>query len=106
MPVSYTVIATLPDQATRDEYVAWLLGGHVRAVKRGGATEAVVVQVDEPAEPIRVESRYVFPTPEAFRAYVDHHAPLLRGDGLSRFGGRVGFERRVGTVLVGPGADA
>lgn len=108
MPLSYSVTATLPDAATRDEYVEWLAEGHVRQVIDAGASEGWVIRIDDPEEPLRVESRYIFPTSEAFRAYVEHHAPALREDGLRRFGGRgVGFERRVGTVLEpGEGARA
>jgi len=84
VPVPYSVIATLPDEPTRDEYVAWLLDGHLAGVLRGG----------------------VFPTPESFLAYLADYAPPPRGDGLARFGACVMFAGRVGAVLVGPGADA
>ena len=104
--VAYTVIATLPDEPTLREYVAWLMGGHIQAIVRGGATSAEVIgpapsATNGPGMIFRVESRYIFPTPEAFAAYEAVHAPALRADGITRFGGRPGisFARSVGVVV-------
>jgi hypothetical protein len=106
LPLAYTVVATLPDERTLAEYTAWLLAGHIQAVLRGGATSAEVIGPDpaalaEGGAPIRVESRYIFPTRAAFEAYEAVHAPALRADGAARFGGRPGvsFSRAVGLVL-------
>jgi hypothetical protein len=104
--VAYTVIATLPDEPTLAEYVDWLLDGHIQAVIRGGAVSAEVIG-PSPKGPIgsdmifRVESRYIFPTREAFETYEAVHAPALRADGSTRFGGRAGisFARSVGEVV-------
>lgn len=104
--VAYTVLATLPDERTLAEYVEWLLDGHIQAVVRGGATSAEVIR-PSPSGPkesemiFQVESRYTFPTQEAFEAYEALHAPALRADGSTRFGGREGitFVRSVGRVV-------
>lgn len=97
----YSVIATLPDAGAAAEYVAWLTGGHTRAVIAGGAASAEVVRVEEPAEPVRVESRYVFASRADYDRYLRDHAPALRADGMARFGtGRgVTFERRIGRIV-------
>ena len=99
--IAYTVTATLPDKATSSEYVAWLLDGHVDAVLAGGAIRANVVRIDRPADPIRVQTCYVFPSQEALDDYTQDHAPSLQADGLARFGpGRnVSFERTIGVIL-------
>jgi len=101
LAIAYTVIATLPDLATRDEYVAWLENGHMDAVIKGGAHSAAIVIVDEPATPFQVETRYTFQTRDAFDQYVARVAPALRADGLERFppGKGVGMVRRIGRIL-------
>jgi hypothetical protein len=99
--IAYSVIATLPDARTADEYVAWLEDGHVDAVVRGGAHSAMIVRIQDPSHPIQVETRYIFSTRDAFDRYVREAAPGLRADGLRLFGpGRgVSMERRVGIVV-------
>ncbi|MDX9912350.1 MAG: DUF4286 family protein [Phycisphaerales bacterium] len=99
--ISYTVIATFPDAALADEYVAWLEDGHVDAVIEGGAHSAMIVRLTEPAEPVQVETRYAFRSRADFDRYVAHTAPALREDGLRKFGpGRgVRMERRIGSVV-------
>lgn len=106
-PVAYTVIAELPDEGTLREYLDWLTPGHIGEVVAGGATGAQVIgPIPGPGggyeAPIRVESRYIFPTLEAFRAYETIHAPRLREEGLRRFGPQRGIRmtRSVG-VLAG-----
>ena len=106
-PVAYTVIAEIPDEGTLREYLAWLTPGHIGEVVAAGATGAQVIGPMPGADggfqgPIRVESRYIFPTLEAFRAYETIHAPRLRAEGLERFGPQRGIRmsRSVG-VLAG-----
>jgi hypothetical protein len=98
---AYTVIATLPDPQTADEYVRWLTGGHIAAVLRGGAESGMVVRIEEPAAPLQVESRYVFPSREGYDRYIREVAPDLRADGLRKFGPERGIrmERRLGTIV-------
>lgn len=81
-PLVYTVIATVPP-AVADDYVAWLLDGHVQAVVDGGAAHATVTRLD--GAPVRVESRYVFETAADFARYEATVAPALRADGIARF---------------------
>jgi len=99
--IAYTVRATFPSSEMADEYVAWLVGGHIGGVVRGGAESGEVVRVSEPAEPIVVEARYRFPDRAAFDRYEREHAPALRAEGRARFGPERGivFERTIGTIL-------
>ena len=99
--IAYTVIASFPDERTREEYIGWLRGGHIDLVLAGGAESAAVVRMEEPAEPPRVEVRYRFADRGAYQRYIERHAPALRAEGLRLFGGRPGvrFERTVGEVL-------
>jgi len=103
---AYTVTATLPDEQTAEEYIQWLNGGHIQAVLAGGAESAMVVRTDEPATPLFVETRYLFPTRDALTRYLQHAAPALRAEGLARFPAERGvrFSREVGTVRGGAGA--
>jgi len=98
--IAYTVVATLPDQQTASEYIAWLLDGHIAAVVRGGAQSGEVVRLLEPPKPIQVEARYRFASREAFDRYVSEEAPKLRAEGLSKFPPERGirFERRLGAL--------
>lgn len=105
-PILYAVTASLPDEPLRDEYVAWLTGGHVQDVIAAGAIEARVVVLDPepPSSPgenatFRVESVYIFPTRQALETYFRDHAPRLRAQGVARFASRgVTFQRRIGRV--------
>ena len=105
--IAYTVTATLPDDSTAREYIAWLEDGHVDAVVAAGADSAMIVRLDPPvlqALPpgsVEVETRYVFSTRDLFDRYIEHAAPALRADGLRRFGPERGirYERRTGVIL-------
>ena len=88
----YTVVCEATSHEIADAYEAWLLDGHVEDVIEAGALEAEVLRRDDG---LTIESRYVFPSREAFAAYERDHAPRLRADGLARFPGRFGGERRV-----------
>jgi hypothetical protein len=99
--ILYSVIATLPDEPTRSEYIAWLNDGHLDQVVKGGARSAMIVRVLEPPTPPRVETRYVFDTRDLFDRYLRESAPALRQDGLQRFPPSRGItmERRLGEIL-------
>lgn len=99
--VAYTVVAILPDEATRGEYLEWLEDGHVDAVIKAGAHSAMIVRVVEPADPLRVEARYVFANRAMLDTYLAQHAPELRAEGLRRFPPSRGvrFERSIGVVV-------
>jgi len=98
--ISYTVVATLPDEQTASEYIAWLEGGHVAEVVGAGANNGMIIRIQDPATPIQVETRYLFANQAAFDRYVREAAPGLRAAGLGRFplSRGIRFERRVGTV--------
>lgn len=103
--VLYAVTATLPSAEVAEEYVHWLCDGHVELVLRGGAHSAMIVRL-EPGPELppgcrRVMTQYVFPTREVFETYLRDHAPILRADGLSRFGPERGIrmDRVVGTIV-------
>lgn len=99
--IAYTVVATMPDEQTGREYVAWLRDGHVDGVLQGGASAGLIVQIDDPAAPIRIETRYRFASMAAFDRYEAEAAPALRADGLARWPGRgVTFERTIGRIVV------
>ncbi len=98
--LAYTVIATLRDEATAAEYIAWLKGGHIQAVVDGGAIEGSVIRIEDPSSPVQVESRYLFRSREDYDRYLRDYAPRLRAEGLARFGpDRVGLSRRLGRVM-------
>lgn len=105
--VMYTVRATCPDEATRARYIDWLANGHAQAVKDGGATAAVIVQLDSepPAAGARaafkVEVRYAFQDRPALERYFQEFAPGLRADGLRLFGPDSGvtLERTIGDAV-------
>lgn len=101
MTIAYSVIATLPDQATADEYVSWLEDGHIAAVIAGGAHSGVIVRITDPSVPIQIETRYTFTTRQAFDRYTQSFAPSLRANGLRRFSPDRGitFQRRIGDVI-------
>ncbi len=99
----YAVTATIHDPGLCREYTRWLLAGHIDAVLRGGATAASVVRLDGDG-PARIETRYRFPSREAFAAYEAGPAIALREEGRALFAGRgVEFERRVGEFLADQG---
>lgn len=99
--IAYTVVATLPDDAVASEYTAWLESGHLDAVLKAGAGNAVIVRIQDPPSPLQVETRYLFPSREVFERYLREAAPGLRAEGLQRFPPErgVSFHRRVGVVL-------
>jgi hypothetical protein len=83
----------------RDEYVAWLEDGHLQAVLDGGAVRAALVVLDGDGAPFRVQSKYRFPSRDAFKTYEREVAPALRAAGVSGFAARgVTFERSLGVV--------
>jgi len=114
--IFYAVTATLPDEQTAREYLAWLEDGHVDAVIDAGAHSGMIVRLDpDPPEMFpdspsdtppgnprpRVETQYVFATRERFDRYVQRDAPALRADGLKRFPPERGivFARRTGVIV-------
>lgn len=101
MPIAYSVYASLSDPDTRDEYIAWLRGGHVEAVVAAGASEARIVAVEDPGSPIQVQVHYIFPDRPSLDRYLRDHAPRLRAEGVARFPASRGIalRREVGVIL-------
>lgn len=99
--IAYTVTAELPDAETRRAYISWLCQGHVDDVIKGGALSGSIIRIEDPAEPSRVETRYLFAGRDNLEAYLRDHAPALRADGLARFGPESGvrFSRTVGELI-------
>jgi hypothetical protein len=81
MSFAYTVLGEFETVAVADEWVSWLLHGHLDDVLKGGALEAVLVRFS----PVRLEVRYVFADAHAFAAYERDAAPKLRAEGLAKF---------------------
>lgn len=112
--ISYSVIVSLPTAGLAADYVAWLLGGHVQAVIRGGASSGEIVVLDaEPTSPetggptanggvagARVMAHYVFASRAVFDEYVRLYAPALRAEGLAKFPPSTGvtYQRLVGEI--------
>jgi hypothetical protein len=99
--IAYTVRATLPDKPVADEYIAWLQDGHIQAVIKGGAASAEIVQITDPAAPIRVEARYIFQDRAALDRYFRDSAPALRAEGLAKFppSRGIALERMIGQLV-------
>lgn len=100
--ILYMVAATLPDEATAREYVAWLEDGHVDQVIDGGAHSGMIVRIEgAPGAAPRVETHYVFSTRERYEAYLATHADALRAEGLKKFPPERGirFERKLGEIV-------
>ncbi len=89
----YTVVAEAETREIADAFEAWLVEGHVEDVIEAGALEAEVIRRDDG---LSLESRYVFPSREAFEVYEREQAPRLRAEGLSRFPSGVRFTRTTG----------
>lgn len=100
--ICYMVTATLPDEATLAEFVAFLEDGHVDDVLKHGAHSAMIIRLD-PAEgaDFRVMTQYIFPTRALFDRYIKDFAPALRAEGLRRFPPDRGvrFERQIGVIV-------
>lgn len=97
--IAYTVSVTFQDKALADEWVSWLSDGHIAEVLAGGATDAEIVQLDEPG--LAFEVRYHFPSRTVFQQYENDHAPRLRAEGLERFPVEKGvtYRRSVGVIV-------
>ena len=102
--ILYTVRATLPNVPLRSRFLAWLVPGHVLAVRAGGAEVIRVVLPDRPNDdaPAVVEIQYVFPSRTAFEAYLRNHAPALRADSARHFPPECGIthERSVAEIAT------
>lgn len=86
------------DATIRDAYLAWL-GPHMRELcALPGFVDAQLFEVDEPAADagrVSLCARYLLRDDAALDAYLRDHAPRLRADGESRFGGSFRASRRI-----------
>ncbi len=101
--LAYTVYTTFQDPALADEWLRWLREGHIAEVKSGGATDAEIIELDDPGAGRRAfEVRYHFPSRDAFERYERDHAPRLRAEGLELFPTErgVAYRRAVGVVVT------
>ena len=100
--ILYTVRTTLPSVALQSRYLAWLVPGHIAAVKAGGAESVRVVLPDRTSDhpAAAIEVHYVFPSRPSFDTYLREHAPALRADAISHFPPETGLisERQVGEI--------
>lgn len=89
----YVVRAELPDSETGTEYSSWLRAGHIDEVCRVSGATAEIVELG--TDHAIIEVHYLFPSQAAFETYERDHAPLLRAEGMARFGDRARFSRRL-----------
>lgn len=105
--LTYSVLTTLPSENLAQEYLRWMIDGHVSQVIAGGAVSGRVVRLDPPSESVtgagfRVLAIYHFPSRETFARYELDFAPALRQEGRARFGPDrgVSMQRFVGDVVL------
>src|SRR5258706_11234476 len=95
--IAYTVTCELDDEASRDSWVEWLVKKNIAEGCAAGASDAEGVKLDGTSSCI---ARHQFATREDFDAYIEHHAPRLRAEGLAHAPkGGVRFQRNVGEVV-------
>jgi hypothetical protein len=84
------------EKAIEIDYRAWL-AKHIEQVKQaGGFTGAMQFDVEsDEANHVGLCVHYQAASREAISAYVQYQAPLLRADGVQRFGDRFSATRRI-----------
>jgi hypothetical protein len=100
--IAYTVAVTFHDDALAEEWLRWLIGGHVQEVIACGAMDAEIIRLDGPGRSFEI--RYHFDSRESFQRYEREHAPRLRAEGLKLFPTENGvvYRRTVGRVVSTP----
>ncbi len=103
----YFVRIECETKAIQDSFVAWLRNGHYAAVIAAGALNAELVYLDplpnaDPNAPCVMESRYEFPSREAFARYEAGPAIALRAEGMTKFppSSGVRMSRATGTSML------
>jgi hypothetical protein len=101
MMIEYAVRSIFPDQSLVQDYLDWLVEGHIQDVLDGGALSGYAALETEPDDAIVVISRYLFASRDSYDRYVTETAPKLREEGLSKFGPHTGIamKRSLGTVF-------
>ncbi len=86
------------DAVIETEYRAWLRHHVDEILALPGFIDARVFDVVDPTPTpgrIAICTQYRLRDAAALQDYFDKHAPRLRGDGMTRFGGRFSASRRV-----------
>ena len=85
------------DAGIEAEYRDWLHAHVAEILALPGFIDAQVFDIVEPAVDGRIGicMHYRLHDAAALQAYFDQHAPRLRADGITRFGGRFSASRRV-----------
>ncbi|CAN5531303.1 hypothetical protein BH09PLA1_BH09PLA1_25240 [soil metagenome] len=96
--IKYTVTGTFNDQATAEEWIAWLRGEQIAQMVSCGATSGEITRIENP--PFMVQVQYRFESRSAFSVYQLNHGPRLRAAMLGKFPPQRGaeFARTIGTV--------
>lgn len=96
--ILYTVAVSFTDAGDAERWLAWLREGHIAEVKAGGATSALVVQLE--GEELAFEVQYRFPNRNIFSTYERDHAPRLREEGLRLFPTERGIRYRRSVAAI------
>ena len=93
----YQVTATLQDRSAEQQYIDWLMAGHLQAVCKW-AFRAEIVPLDYGDLSPQVMSIYWFFKRDEFDLYEVEGAPLLRKEGIefAKTLGGITFERQMG----------
>lgn len=84
--------------ARADEYRDWLRAHVAEIVSLPGFVSAQCFEVDEPVASdgwLSLCVHYRLADAAALRAYLEQHAPRLRGEGVARFGSDFRAQRRI-----------
>lgn len=96
-PVIYEVEATIADRETAERWVAWMLDEHLADVRRCGALNGRLIELDGSNH--HFVAQYEFASRNALDAYLNDHAPRLRSEGASLFpSDKVAYTRRIGLI--------
>src|SRR5262245_18200429 len=102
--ITYTVAVSFRDPTVADDWLKWLVDGHIADVIAAGALDAEIVELDGPHRSFEI--RYHFRSRESFELYEKEHAPRLRAEGLKFFPPERGvIYRRTSGVVVNAGWD-
>lgn len=95
---SYVVRAEFDTAELAEEWIAWLLHGHLEDVVKAGALEASLVRLT----PMLAEARYVFTDAAAFAEYEKGPAVALRAESAQKFPASRGLRmsRSSGEILA------
>ncbi|HEX6991340.1 MAG TPA: DUF4286 family protein [Gemmatimonadales bacterium] len=91
-PVSYEVTVRVQDQATANEFSAWMRREHIPAVLATGLfSGAELAQLDD----VSFRTAYLAASRQNLERYLAEHTARLRDDFARRFGGKATATREV-----------